>query len=143
MYFLCREAWVEWDALGRDDLVQQAVKRCITRILRPKRWRTSGEALPPTLPLTAAWMLQQNQGWSTLGQVLGEMRISTAKKQVLQSIAGVFPGNAVLHKWRSIISPPACTLCADQAETQSHIQCLSPALKEARIRAHHNIAKRL
>ncbi len=97
------------------------------------------EALPPTLPLTAAWMLRPNQGWSTLGQVLWEMRISTAKKQVLQSIAGAFPGNAVLHKWH-IISSPACTLCGHPAETQSHIQYLCPALKEARTRAHHNIA---
>jgi hypothetical protein len=43
-------------------------------------------------------MLRPNQGRSTLGQVLGEMHISTAKKQVIQSMAGAFPGNAVLHK---------------------------------------------
>jgi hypothetical protein len=30
---------------------------------------------------------------------LGEMGISTAKKQVLQSIAGAFSCNDVLHKW--------------------------------------------
>ena len=142
VYFLYREAWVEWDARVREDLVQRAAKRCVTRILRPKRGRTEVEASPPMLPITAAWMLRPNQGRSTLGQVLGEMRISTAKKQVLQSIAGAFPGNAVLHKWR-IVSSPACTLCGHPAETQSHIQCLCPALKEARIRAHHNIAKRL
>ncbi len=132
---------VEWDARVREDLVQRAAKRCVTRILRPKRGRTGVEASPPTLPLTAAWMLRPNQGRSTLGQVLGEMRISTAKKQVLHSIAGAFPGNAVLHKWR-IISSPACILCGHPAETQKHIQCQCPALKEARIRAHHNIAKR-
>ncbi len=42
---------------------------------------------------------------------------------------------------------PAFALCGHPAETQSHIQCLcpaaGPALQEARIRAHHNIAKRL
>jgi hypothetical protein len=37
----------------------------------------------------------------------------------------------------------ACALCGHPAETQSHIQCLCPALKEARIRAHHNMAHRL
>jgi hypothetical protein len=142
VYFLYREVWVEWDARVREDLVQGAAKRCVTRILRPKRGRTDLEASTPTLHVTAAWMLRPNQGRSTLGQVLGEMRISTAKKQMLQSIAGAFPGNAVLHKWR-IVSSPACTLCGNPAETQSHIQCLCPALKEARIRAHHNIAKRL
>jgi hypothetical protein len=42
------------------------------------------------------------------------MHISTAKKEVLQSIAGAFPGNAVLHNWR-IISSPAYTLCGHGA----------------------------
>jgi hypothetical protein len=70
------------------------------------------------------------------------MKISTAKKQVLQSIAGAFPCNAVLHKW-GIVPSAACALCGHAAETQSHIQCLCPALKEARIRAHHNMAHRL
>jgi hypothetical protein len=36
-----------------------------------------------------------------------------------------------------------CALCGHPEETQSHIQCLCPALKEAWIRAHHNMAHRL
>ncbi len=87
---------MEWDAWVREDLVtvlvQGAAKSCVTRILWSKRGRTDVEASPPTLPLTAAWMLLLNQCLSTLGQVLGGMRISTAKKQVLQSIR--------LHCWR-------------------------------------------
>ena len=142
VYFLHKEMWVEWDARLREDLVQRAAKCCVARLLRPRRGRRGAEASPPTLTLTAAWMLRPNQGRSTLGQVLGEMRISAAKKQILQSIAGAFPGNAVLYKWR-IAPSPACTLCGHPAETQSHIQCLCPALQEARIKAHHNIAKRL
>jgi len=142
VYFRHKEMWVEWDARVREDLVQRAAKRCVERLLRPRRGRMGTEASPPMLSLTAAWMLRPNQGRSMLGQVLGEMRISAAKKQILQSMAGAFPGNAVLHKWR-IISSPACALCGHPAETQSHIQCLCPALQEARIRAHHNIAKRL
>jgi hypothetical protein len=63
--------WVQWDARVLEDLAQRAAKRCVTRILRPKHERTGMEALIPTLPLTAAWMLRLNQGWSTLGQVLG------------------------------------------------------------------------
>jgi hypothetical protein len=35
----------------------------------------------------AAWMLHPDQGWSTLSKALSEMRISTAKKQMLQSLA--------------------------------------------------------
>jgi hypothetical protein len=52
------------------------------------------------------------------------MKISTAKKQVLQSIAGAFPCNAVLHKWGRVPSA-ACALCGHPAETQNHIiKCL-------------------
>ena len=142
VYFLFKEAWVEWDARVREDLVQRAAERCVTRTLKPKRGRAGEEASPPTLPLTASWLLRSNQGRSTLGKVLAEMKISTAKKQVLQSIAGAFPCNAVLHKW-GIVPSAACALCGHPAETQSHIQCLCPALKEARIRAHHNMAHRL
>jgi hypothetical protein len=82
----------------------------LNSILRPKRGRAAAEASPPTLPLTVAWMLRPNQGQDTLGRVLGEMRISTAKKQVLQSMAGAFPCNAVLHKW-GIAPSAACSLC--------------------------------
>jgi ribonuclease HI len=142
VHFRYMEAWVEWDARVREDLVQRAAEQCVTRALRPKRVRGGGEASPPTLPLTASWLLRPNQGRSTLGKVLGEMQISPAKKQVLQSIAGAFPCNAVLHKW-GIVPSAACALCGHPAETQSHIQCLCPALKEARIRAHHNMAHRL
>ena len=142
VYFLYREAWVEWDARVRENVVQRAAGRCINRILKPKCGRAGVEASPPTLPLTAAWMLRPDQGRSTLGEVLGEMKISPAKKQVLQSMAGAFPCNAVLHKW-GIVPSAACALCGHPAETQSHIQCLCPALSEARIRAHHNIAQRL
>ena len=75
VYFLYKEAWVEWDARVREDLVQRAAERCVTRTLKPKRGRAGEEASPPTLPLTASWLL-------TLGKVLAEMKISTAKKQV-------------------------------------------------------------
>ena len=66
------------------------------------------------------------------------------KTQVLQSIAGAFPGNALLHKW-GMVASAACALCGAPAETvtQSPIQRLCPALKDAHIRAHHNLAHRL
>ena len=55
---------------------------------------------------------------STLGKVLGGMQIAIATKgQVLQSIAGAFQCNAVLHKWR-IVPSLAYTLCDHLAETQ-------------------------
>jgi hypothetical protein len=48
----------------------------------------------------------------------------------------------VLHKW-GVVPLAACSLCCHPAEIQSHIQCLCPALKEARILAHHNMAQLL
>jgi hypothetical protein len=135
IYFLVKQTWIEWDAR----VVQRAAEQCVTRTLRP-RWGREGEgASPPALPLTTSWLLLPDQGRSALGRVLGEMRISTAKKRVLQSIAGQFLCNAVLHKWGKTPSA-ACTLYGHPAETQSHIQCLCPPL---RIRAQHNIEQRL
>ncbi len=58
----------------------------------------------------------------------------TSAPDCLQSIAGAFPCKAVLHK---------CAVCSHPAEPQSHVQCSCPVLKEARIRAHHNLAQRL
>ncbi len=95
--------------------------------------------MQPALPLTASCMLQPDQGRSTLGQVPKTMKIDLAKKQVLQSITGVSPCNALLHKW-GMVSSAACALCGAQAETQSHIQFLCPALKDASILVHHNLA---
>jgi hypothetical protein len=142
-----RKAWVGWDAKVREDLVQRAAELCLNRMLRPKRGRAGTEASLSALPLTTAWMLQPNQGRDTVGKVLGEMRVSTTKKQVLQSRAGAFPCNAVLHKW-GIAPSPACALCGHPAETQSRVKCSEscPVIKEARIRTHHkihNLAQRL
>jgi hypothetical protein len=91
--------FTDGDTKVREDLVQKAAELCLNRMLRPKRGRAGAEASPPALPLTAAWMLRPNQGRDTLGKLLEEMRVSTTKKQVLQTIAGAFPCNAVLHKW--------------------------------------------
>ena len=142
VHFLFKEWWMEWDASLRDELAQRAAEQCVSCAIRPKRGRAGQEVVPPTLPLTASWLLRPDQGRSMLGHVLSKMGIGTAKKQVLQSIAGAFPGNSLLHEW-GVIASAACALCGAPAETQSHIQCLCPALKDASIRAHHNLAHRL
>ncbi len=81
VYFLVKETWVPWDARVREDLVQRAAEQCVTCTLRPRRGRAPAgeEASPPTVPLTASRLLLPDQGTSTLGRVLGEMKISTAK----------------------------------------------------------------
>ena len=139
-----KDRLVEWDASLRDELAQRAAEQCVSlsRAIRSKRGRAGQEVVPPTLPLTGSWLLRPDQGRSMLGQVLSKMGIGKAKKQVLQSIAGAFPGNALLHKW-GMVASAACALCGAPAETQSHIQCLCPAPKDARIRAHYNLAHRL
>jgi hypothetical protein len=79
VHFMYREAWIEWDAKVREDLVQRAAELCLNRMQRPKRGRAGAEASSPPLPLTAAWILRPNQGRDTLGKVLGEMRGSNNK----------------------------------------------------------------
>ena len=70
------------------------------------------------------------------------MRDTPAKRQVLKSLAGMYPGNALLFKW-GLTPSPACTLCGHASETQTHIQCVCPALKAERIRVHHGLAELL
>ena len=67
------------------------------------------------------------------------------KRRILQSIAGTYPSNAVLFKWKRT-SSPACLLCGSASKTLGHTQCrcsAASALKEARIWAHHTLAAML
>ena len=141
-HFLFKEKWIEWDARVRESLVQRAAMQSVTFVLRRAERLQRTETGAQALPLTATWLLRPEQGRETLGRVLEEMQPSIRKKQILQSLAGAFPGNATLHRW-GLIPSPACTLCGCPAETQSHIQCVCPALQEARIRAHHNLGQGL
>ena len=54
----------------------------------------------------------------------------------------MFPCNAILYKWKLTLSP-ACTLCGHIVENLAHVQCVCLALKEARMRAHHNLVRML
>ena len=142
VYFRFKESLVQWDARLRRELVQRAAKRCMEKMLRPRRGQEGHNAVAAatSLPLTATWLLREGQGRRLLGKALAEMDISPGKRQVIRSIAGAFPCNALLAKWYPERSA-ACALCGHATETQSHIQCLCPALKDARIRAHHNLAE--
>jgi len=70
------------------------------------------------------------------------MQIGALKRRVMQTIAGVFPCRALLHRWGKAPSPQ-CLLCNGATETVAHSQCYCPALKNARISAHHAIAGRI
>ena len=130
-----------WDARLREHLTQVAASHSMALIGKPTR-RRDGIITPAHVPLSAAWLLRPDQGRSTLGAVLRRMKISASKRRTLQSLAGMFPCNAILYKWK-IASSPACSICCHATETLSHVQCVCPALKEARIRAHHNLVTKL
>ena len=67
--------------------------------------------------------------------VLRSIKSSANKRRILQSLASTYPCNAILFKWGRLPSP-ACTLCGGDNESLSHVQCICPALQDARIRAH-------
>ena len=143
-FYYCNQA-VEWNARLRKHLTQRAAHQQAAKLLQPHSRPTGqigdAEAPPPSrkIPLTTSWLLRAGQGRRTLGQVLANMKMNADKRRILQSIATFFPANAVLHRWK-IIPSPSCNLCPSLCETQTHIQCVCPALKEMRIRAHHTLA---
>ena len=141
VYFTLNGSQVEWGPQLRNHLVQVAATRGLALIGSVTR-RRDGSSSPAHVPLSTAWLLRPEQGRSTLGKVLQSMKTSACKRRVLQSLAGVFPCNAVLFKWK-LADSPACLLCRGASESLAHIQCYCPALKDARIRAHHNLAAKL
>jgi len=134
VYFYFRDTPVEWDARLKAHLVQVAASQ------RREALRQSSAS--GSLSLTASWMLRPLQGRGTLGAVLHALKPWAVKRRILQTVGNTFPCNAVLHRWQRTTSA-GCLLCGHPAETVAHIQCMCPALKEARIRAHHNLADML
>ena len=138
VYFYYRETLVVWSARLRQHLTQVAASQWAAKSARPVR-RPDGSLGAPSPPLTTAWLLRPLQGRRMLGDALSRMKITPAKRQVLQTIAGTFPGNAIKFRWR-LVPSPACSLCNHANESQVHIQCVCPALKGERIRVHHALA---
>jgi ribonuclease HI len=125
-----------WGIQVRNRLTKAAADRIAVELGRP-RIKRDGTVQPVTL--TTAWLLRQDQGRQVLGRALSTLKTNSMTRRVLQTIAGTFPGNALLCRWKQRATA-ACDLCACPAETQAHIQCVCPALKGARIAAHHTLA---
>lgn len=140
IYFYSRGTLVEWSSRLRNQLTQTVASRY--QALKASHMDASGCEGPNkrVLPLTTQWLIRTGQGRGVLGEVLQGIKVSPEKKQILQTIAGTFPCNDLLHKW-GIREDAKCMLCDQVPETQTHIQCLCPALRGARIRAHHSIAR--
>jgi ribonuclease HI len=136
VHFYVNGTLVEWGPAVRNRLMQVAADSVATELCR-QRWGTDGTARP--VAITTAWLLRQDQGRQVLGKTLKQLKIDSFKRRVLQTIAGVFPGNALLCRWK-LRNTATCDLCSCPAETQAHIQCVCPALKGARIAAHHTLA---
>ena len=134
VHFYVKGVPVVWCAAIRDHLTQVAAARTAADLTRPRR---DGTVRP--VPITTAWLLRQNQGRQVLGKTLHGRKNDSAKRRILQTLAGAFPGNALLCRW-TLRATATCELCACPAETQAHIQCVCPALKGARIAAHHTLA---
>ena len=136
VHFYVDDCPVEWDTRVRNHLANLAAGQVMATLSTPK---TRRDGTVEAVPITTAWLLRQGQGRRVLGQALKAMKTNAAKRRVLQTIAGTFPGNALLCRWK--LRPTAtCDLCACPAETQAHIQCVCPGLKGARIAAHHTLA---
>ena len=134
VHFYVKGALVEWSAAVRNHLTQVAADQAAGDLTLPRR---DGTVRP--VPITTAWLLRQDQGRQVLGKTLHGMKTDSSKRRVLQTLAGAFPGNALLCRWK-LRATATCDLCACPAETQAHIQCVCTALKGARIAAHHTLA---
>lgn len=86
--------------------------------------------------------LRPEQGRKYLGWETAELRHGAQKRRVMQTIAEVFPCQALLHRWGRA-SSPKWLLCSGDTETVAHLQCWCPGLMQARIAAHHAIATRI
>jgi hypothetical protein len=67
---------------------------------------------------------------------------SDAKRQVMQSLAGMYLGKALLFEWGLKLVHPL-RACCSASEMQRHIQCVCPALKGERIQVYHGLAELL
>lgn len=148
VYFYLRDRPVVWGPRLRQYLSETAASKRLERLRKDyvSRDFSSGvESLvestqPRRMNWTENWMARQGMGRSTLGAALKRIEISPGKRRILQTMAGMFPGRALLFKWGRA-DTSHCPLCNAQSESQCHIQCVCPRLERARTAAHHQIAR--
>lgn len=143
---------VEWGPCVRRILAQTEsaqYQALLTSILpQPADAHDNGADLTDTrrggraVSLTAKWLMRPDQGRKYIGEVLADLRCGARRRRVMQTIAGVYPCRALLHRWGKAPSP-ICLLCDRDIDTVAHAQCWCPNLKSARIAAHHAIASRI
>ena len=92
-----RGTFVPWNSRLRRELTQLAATQWAAKCDRPVIRR--GVAALQSGPLTTSWLLLSNQGRKALGEVMARMRATPAKRQVLQSLVGMYPVNALWFTW--------------------------------------------
>ena len=143
---------VEWGPCVRRKLAQAESAQhqaLLTSLLpQPADANDNGVDLTDTrrggraVSLTARWLMRTDQGRQHLGAALAEMRCGAQRRRAMQTIAGVYPCRALLHRWGRATSPQ-CLLCDGAPDTVAHAQCWCPTTKCARIAANHAIAARI
>ena len=144
-YYYLEDTPVVWGPKIRKYLTDKAAVQNQTRLRETRLSRDEADDDVDSRRLmnfTESWLMRPAMGRSTLGAALRRMDVAFGKRWALQTIANMFPGNARLHRW-GIAESATCSLCGQADETQSHIQCVCPALQAARIAAHHGIAREL
>jgi hypothetical protein len=136
----------EWGAGVRKHLIYimgqqhaEQLRRVMTQQAADMRSEVRSCGRKERVSLADRWLLRSSQGRWFLGTAMAGMRNGAQKRRIMQTVAGMFPCRAILYKWNKAPSPK-CLLCNGENETIAHIQCWCPALKDARILAHHAIA---
>ena len=68
---------------------------------------------------------------------MADIKYGATLRHIMQTIARVFPCQALLQRWGKAASPQCLVCRGGGAETISHIQNWCPELKEAHIAAYH------
>ena len=136
--FYVGEKLTEWGSRVRKALISVASQQYANQLRMSMNQQDNNHREESSL--TARWLLRPAQGRAHLGAAMAGMRIGAQKRRLMQSIARLFPSRALLHRWGKAPSAE-CLLCGGAVESTAHIQCWCPALKDARILAHHAIAR--
>ncbi|NBO64558.1 MAG: hypothetical protein EBU88_06900 [Acidobacteria bacterium] len=148
VYFYLQDRPIVWGSRLRSHLSRVAAAKDYERFLQQKVSRDPNPAdadlallSPPRLMnWCETWMARQGMGRALIGAALESMETDSRKRRVLQTLANMFPGRALLHKWNRVDSP-TCSLCNSGRETVCHIQCQCSRLEAARTAAHHQVAR--
>ena len=128
----------KWSARMAQRLIQIAAETSLCKRFLAPTGERARQNWQPKLSRTLAWMLWADASRSSLGQVIKQADRTLQLKRFMQTISGTYPTTLNLKRWG--LSPTdKCPLCGLQTETMAHIQCLCPALKNARIAVHHQI----